>query len=140
MFSLREGYQSKRMGGAGKGLATGPKRKGLNSGAGLAGRPDPKADKITSARGLIPEPKQSNGSARRPTPGGTGASSGSGDGGLAADELRRAIRRQEELSGRVQELSDELHKMKAIVLKHEVRIRDLEKINSNEDDDDDEDD
>lgn len=51
-----------------------------------------------------------------------------------ADELKRTQKSNEELSVKVKELSDELHKMKAIVLKHEVRIRDLEKLNSNDDD------
>jgi len=36
----------------------------------------------------------------------------------------------DELMAKVKDLSDELHKMKAIVLKHEVRIRDLERLNN----------
>lgn len=45
----------------------------------------------------------------------------------AAEDLKQAQKANEELSNKVTELSSELHKMKAIVLKHEVRIRDLEK-------------
>lgn len=47
-------------------------------------------------------------------------------------ELKLAHKANEEMSTKITELSSELHKMKAIVLKHEVRIRDLEKLNSHE--------
>jgi coronin-1B/1C/6 len=148
LFSLREGYCSKRMEG-GKGLATGVKKRA--AGSGLAGRPDPKA-KVTSARGLVPEPAGSTNGARLAAKTGRGSSSS-----VAADsstpttvvaqldskqleELKRVQKSNEELSQRVKELTDELHKMKAIVLKHEVRIRDVEKMNHSNDDDDDQDD
>jgi coronin-1B/1C/6 len=48
------------------------------------------------------------------------------------EDVKRVQKLNDELSTRVKELSDELHKMKAIVLKHEVRIRDLERMNSND--------
>lgn len=50
-----------------------------------------------------------------------------------AEDLKRVQKSNDELSNRLREVSDELHKMKAIVLKHEVRIRDLERMNSNDD-------
>ncbi|KAG9508558.1 Coronin-6, partial [Fragariocoptes setiger] len=45
----------------------------------------------------------------------------------ATEDLKQTQKANEELAVKVSELSSELHKMKAIVLKHEVRIRDLEK-------------
>ena len=139
LFSLREGYQAKRMEG-GKGLATGRGKK-LAAGSGLAGRLDPKA-KITSARGLVAAPA-SNGSSRK------GRSSDGSDqqqqqvvaqlDGKAQEEIKRVQKSNEDLVARVKELADELHKMKAIVLKHEVRLRELEKIQANDDADDNDD-
>ena len=141
MFSLREGYSSKRMEG-GKGLATGPKKKA--GGTGLGGR-QANNNKVTSARGLVPEPT-SNGStssaAARARAGRAGSGdSASGGGPVIAqldskqlEELKRVQKTNEEMRDRVRELSDELHKMKAIVLKHEVRIRELESTNPNDED------
>lgn len=47
-----------------------------------------------------------------------------------AEKLKLAGEANKQLAAKVSELSDELHKMKAIVLKHEVRLRDLEQRNS----------
>ena len=46
------------------------------------------------------------------------------------ESINQVKHANEELASKVKELSDELHKMKAIVLKHEVRIRDLERQNN----------
>lgn len=144
LFSLREGFQAKRMEG-GKGLL---KKKA----AGPVSRSDPKQaqKQVTSARGLIPEPTSNGALAGSSSRGGraTAAGGAAATGGAQvaatldpkqAEELRRALKSNDELAARLKELSDELHKMKAIVLKHEVRLRDLEKINSNDDDDDEDD-
>lgn len=148
LFSLREGYQAKMTQGLGKGLATGKKKplggsglnagkagggRGLQSGSGLSAKGkvgDQSSGRTTSANG---------GSTRSLAAGSESAGSsprGSRDGGQQVDlaELKRVQQSNDELRSRVGELSDELHKMKAIVLKHEVRLRDLEKIDSNDDD------
>lgn len=139
LFSLREGYQAKvgRMEG-GKGLATGKKKQ--PAGTGLAGRIDPKA-KVTSARGLVASPvtTTSNGSKKTTRRSSDNDSHNSGDGGVMIDpktleDLKKVQKANEDLTSRMKELGDELHKMKAIVLKHEVRIKELEKINGGDED------
>ena len=144
LFSLREGYSTKRMEG-GKGLATGLKKR--PAGGALAGRLDPKA-KVTSARGLVPEPAASNGSRgarqqqQQEPNGATSAELANQvqqlvqkEAGRAQEDLRRVQKANEELRDRLKELADEIHKLKAIVLKHEVRIRDLEKADDDDDGD-----
>jgi len=144
LFSLREGHQSDHMEG-GKGLATGSKRqtgtglsKGLDSHTKTSAnvgvetssstRPESSSNGrvgFSRSRMVPPQDLPEETVVRQPV---TVAPFDS----KTAEELKRAQKSNEELSTKMGELSNELHKMKAIVLKHEVRIRDLEKVNSNE--------
>lgn len=164
LFSLREGYQTKLAQGLGKGLATG-KKKGLGGSSGSGGGSGLNANKSSAGRGLqssglsakgkVEGPSRTSaassngGSTRSLAPGSesAGSSPRGSRGGSMADggagqlvdsaEFRRVQQSNDELKARLSDLSDELHKMKAIVLKHEVRIRDLEKLDSNDDSNDD---
>lgn len=141
LFSLREGYQAKRMEG-GKGLATGKKKPTGIGGLNKTTQPT----RITSAKGIVDTPAGSsslgtNGSSTR-RGSSRGRSPAPSENELSIsyqapdpkilEDLKQAQKANEDLLNRVNDLSSELHKMKAIVLKHEVRIRDLEKVNSND--------
>lgn len=152
LFSLREGY-SLTMQKGGKGLATGLKRRtggtGLNSKPQVEVRNKSPTTSNGNSRGL------GSSASKRGSDGGDSAAAASSQrlqapeitvapsaiDAKALEELKRTQKTNEELSARVKELADELHKMKAIVLKHEVRLRELEKSagglsndNDNEDD------
>lgn len=145
LFSLRDTFQSKGLEG-GKGLATGLKRK--PPGSGLAGRADAPKAKSTLTRGSASSrgsssAAASNGATRvtrlhqrddldpESTPTVTVVDT------KTAEELKAAQKKIDDQSARLNELANELNKMKAIVLKHEVRIRALEKADdSNEDEND----
>jgi len=145
LISLREGYQTKRMEG-GKGLATGLKKKagGTGLGKGLDSRAKPSAR--AGAESSYSASNNGKSGASRSRAYETNDETDARPQVTVAqldpktlEELKRAQKSNEDLVARVTELSNELHKMKAIVLKHEVRIRDLEKINSNDEDDEGED-
>lgn len=149
LFSLRDTFQTKGLEG-GKGLATGPKRK--PPGSGLAGRAEAPKAKSTLTRG-------SPSSRRSSSPASNGASKTSRLHNRddlesdptsnvttavvdtkTAEDLKAAQKKIDDQSVRINELANELNKMKAVVLKHEVRLRDLERTsNSNADEDDDDD-
>lgn len=134
LFSPREGYQAKLIEG-GKGLSTGLKRK---TGTGLNNKLESRFKVPSASAAPSNNDVASNGSSKSlsgsyskgsttPDP----VSMTNIDPGMM-DELKKAQKSNGELLTRVNELSDELHKMKAIVLKHEVRIRDLERMNVND--------
>lgn len=130
LFSLREGFQSKTVDGmGGKGLSVGRKKP-------LApGSPKKTTAKMASSgRGLAKSSVQSAPSQQKTSDGSSMVSSDSEPQIVLAapdpkilEDLKRALKCNEDLSNRLNEVADELHKMKAIVLRHEVRIRDLEK-------------
>lgn len=143
LFSLREGYQTKRIEG-GKGLATGLKKKPAGTGLNQTA-----STRITSAKGITDATAGSggsslgtNGSSRNARANSRGKSPAPSENELSTphqgpdpkilEDLKQAQKVNEDLLSRVNDLSNELHKMKAIVLKHEVRIRDLERANSND--------
>lgn len=156
LFSLREGYQRKLgQPGGGRGLATGLKNKGksmgLNASKAAGGASGSSGARVTSAKGLTANGGGSRGlsaksasassSPKNSIDGSTAASRAGSSSALPSvellEDLKRVQKSNDDLASRVRELSDELHKMKAIVLKHEVRIRDLEKANDSSNNDDD---
>lgn len=121
MYSLREGFQAKSgLSTTGKGLSTGFRKKTEATGPASITRD-------TNSNFTVPKSVSSSAA--------NGSSNGTNSGPISivtldsksAEELREAKKANEVLSSKVTELSNELHKMKAIILKHEVRLRDLEK-------------
>lgn len=137
LISLREGRQTKRLEG-GKGLATGLKKKPAGTGVSNNLETKPTPTSIVRETGSLRD--TSNGSSMNSYSMKSKNSTSETEAISAlnvktTEELKQTQKANEELSTKMAELSNELHKMKAIVLKHEVRIRDLEKINSNEEED-----
>lgn len=147
LFSLREGYQTKiGQASGGKGLI---KKKSSDDTYSLS----QKAAALERSVAERLSARAKNGSLESTSKASSGATSISRDMGPPAnpspvnstisssatapiapealEELKLTRKTNEELIAKVKELGDELHKMKAIVLKHEVRIRDLETIDSN---------
>lgn len=127
LFSLREGFQSKMTDGmVGKGLATGLKKKVIPSAKPTQSKTHTSNGNSPLGRGLTKNSTSQPPNDRISSDVTASLPTSTFDTKYLED-LKRAVKSNEDLMNRVSEITDELQKMKAIVLKHEVRIRDLEK-------------